>query len=155
MFYSFGCTLHYDHPLPRLSLKAWLLYLDDSPQQDYHQQWNNSEPREHDPSFVHELIAGAASYEAAKAYEEHCDRNGTHMNNPAAVQGPMRRDSDIFFLIGQPQSHEKAKEIMAGFAGAFIDREVESRGLDFIDREKAKYQARQHIEDVSTDQVGY
>jgi hypothetical protein len=44
---------------------------------------------------------------------------------------------------------------MAGFAGAFIDREVESRGLDFIDREKAKYQARQHIEDVSADQVGY
>ncbi|KAJ6091185.1 hypothetical protein PENARI_c003G03099 [Penicillium arizonense] len=106
-------------------------FSDDSPQQDYHQQWNNSEPREHDPSFVHELIAGAASYEAAKAYEEHCDRNG------------------------QPQSHEKAKEIMAGFAGAFIDREVESRGLDFIDREKAKYQARQHIEDVSADQVGY
>lgn len=28
----------------------------------------------------------------------------------------------------------------AGFAGAFIDREVETRGLDFIDREKAKYQ---------------
>ncbi|KAJ5986006.1 hypothetical protein N7499_007701 [Penicillium canescens] len=106
-------------------------FSDDSPQQDYHQQWNNSEPQEHDPSFVHELIAGAASYEAAKAYEEHCDRNG------------------------QPQSHEKAKEIMAGFAGAFIDREVESRGLDFIDREKAKYQARQHIEDVSADQVGY
>lgn len=44
---------------------------------------------------------------------------------------------------------------MAGFAGAFIDREVESRGLDFIDREKAKYHARQQIEDVSADQVGY
>ena len=28
----------------------------------------------------------------------------------------------------------------AGFAGAFIDREVETRGLDFIDTEKAKYQ---------------
>ena len=28
----------------------------------------------------------------------------------------------------------------AGFAGAFVDREVESKGLDFIDREKAKYQ---------------
>ncbi|KAJ5771430.1 uncharacterized protein N7511_003481 [Penicillium nucicola] len=106
-------------------------FSDDSQQQDNYQQWNNSEPREHDPSFVHELIAGAASYEAAKAYEEHCDRNG------------------------QPQSHEKAKEIMAGFAGAFIDREVETRGLDFIDTEKAKYQARQHIENVSADQAGY
>ena len=28
----------------------------------------------------------------------------------------------------------------AGFAGAFVDREVETKGLDFIDREKAKYQ---------------
>lgn len=26
----------------------------------------------------------------------------------------------------------------AAFAGAFIDREVESKGLDFIDKEKAK-----------------
>lgn len=26
----------------------------------------------------------------------------------------------------------------AGFAGAFVDREVESKGLDFIDRERAK-----------------
>jgi hypothetical protein len=30
----------------------------------------------------------------------------------------------------------------AGFAGAFIDRELETRGMDFADREKAKYQAR-------------
>jgi hypothetical protein len=26
----------------------------------------------------------------------------------------------------------------AGFAGAFIDREAETRGMDFIDRERAK-----------------
>jgi hypothetical protein len=36
----------------------------------------------------HELIAGAASYEAMKAYENHCNENG------------------------QPGSHEKAKEIL-------------------------------------------
>ena len=39
---------------------------------------------------------------------------------------------------GQPDSHARAKEIAAGLAGAFVDREVETRGLDFIDREKAK-----------------
>jgi hypothetical protein len=27
----------------------------------------------------------------------------------------------------------------AAFAGAFIDKEVESHGLDFVDKEKAKY----------------
>lgn len=35
---------------------------------------------------------------------------------------------------------------MAGFAGAFIDREAETKGLDFLDREKAKHHAREHIE---------
>ncbi|KAJ5698455.1 hypothetical protein N7462_000460 [Penicillium macrosclerotiorum] len=107
-------------------------FSEDSNQADsYNQYQDGGVSREHEASFAHELIAGAASYEAAKAYEEHCDRNG------------------------QPQSHEKAKEIMAGLAGAFIDREVETRGLDFIDREKAKYQARQHIDNVSAEQAGW
>jgi hypothetical protein len=50
---------------------------------------------------------------------------------------------------GQPESHEKAKEILAGFAGAFIDREVETRGLDFIDREEAKRHAERQLADAS------
>ncbi|KAJ5893284.1 hypothetical protein N7495_004975 [Penicillium taxi] len=97
-------------------------WFDNNDHEEAAQQWNSSEPREHEPSFAHELIAGAASFEAAKAYEEHCERNG------------------------KPESHQKAKELLAGFAGAFIDREVESKGLDFLDKEKAKYQARQNIE---------
>ena len=44
---------------------------------------------------------------------------------------------------------------MAGFAGAFIDREVETKGLDFIDREKAKRQAEQHIDNVDPNQFNY
>jgi hypothetical protein len=44
---------------------------------------------------------------------------------------------------------------MAGFAGAFVDREVESRGLDFIDKEKAKYHARQQIDSVPEEQFRY
>jgi len=70
-------------------------------------------------SWTHELIAGAASYEAAKAYENHVAANG------------------------QPATHAAAKEILAGFVGAFVDREVETKGLDFIDREKAKRQGEQ------------
>ena len=35
----------------------------------------------------------------------------------------------------------------AGLAGAFIDREFESKGLDFIDKEKAKYDAKQRLEE--------
>ncbi|KAH9899859.1 hypothetical protein C8Q73DRAFT_772479 [Cubamyces lactineus] len=80
----------------------------------------------HKAELSHELIAAAASYEAAKAYEQHCEREG------------------------KPQSHEKAKEIMAGFAGAFIDRMVETKGLDFIDKEKAKRHASSRVEEVVT-----
>ncbi|PYI32475.1 putative phosphoglycerate mutase family protein [Aspergillus indologenus CBS 114.80] len=80
---------------------------------------------EHKAKFSHELIAGAASFEAMKAYEQHQERNG------------------------KPESHEMAKELLAGFAGAFIDREVETKGLDFIDREKAKRQAERQLEEAS------
>jgi hypothetical protein len=44
---------------------------------------------------------------------------------------------------------------MAGLAGAFIDREVETRGLDFIDRERAKRQAQDHIEQVEESRFNY
>ncbi|GLB33841.1 putative protein of unknown function (DUF3759) [Lyophyllum shimeji] len=73
----------------------------------------------HKAALSHELIAAAASYEAAKAYEEHVAQNGN------------------------PPSHAKAKEIFAGFAGAFVDRMVETKGLDYIDKEKAKHHAHE------------
>ncbi|KAG0704457.1 hypothetical protein DFH29DRAFT_997549 [Suillus ampliporus] len=73
----------------------------------------------HKATLSHELIAGAASYEAMKAYNEHCEKNG------------------------KPASHDKAKEILAGFAGAFIDRMVETKGLDFVDAQKAKHSAKE------------
>lgn len=64
----------------------------DSKQAAHHEQWNNTEPREHDPSFVHELLAGAASYEAAKAYEQHEEREGkTHPTHPFSTNCPSTR----------------------------------------------------------------
>ncbi|KAI9508865.1 putative phosphoglycerate mutase family protein [Russula earlei] len=98
----------------------------------YSQDYDNyqSGPK-HESSVTHELIAGAASYEAAKAYEDHVARNG------------------------QPDSHAKAKELIAGFAGAFVDKEFETHGLDFIDREKAKYQAKKQAEEAVTQYGGY
>ncbi|KAB8202563.1 Protein of unknown function DUF3759 [Aspergillus parasiticus SU-1] len=103
---------------------------DDSEQAQYHEEYhrhaNSYEgTEEHQAKLSHELIAGAASFEAMKAYNDHCEKNG------------------------KPQSHETAKELLAGFAGAFIDREVETKGFDFIDREKAKHHARQQLEDAS------
>jgi hypothetical protein len=75
----------------------------------------------HKASATHELLAGAAAFEvrfrapdpmhiwrgsqAAQAYEKHCKENG------------------------QPQDHAVAKELVAGFVGAFFDREMETVGV--------------------------
>jgi len=81
----------------------------------------------HKAELSHELTAAAASYEAAKAYENHCKENG------------------------KPESHAKAKELLAAFSGAFVDRVVETKGLDFVDKEKAKHHAKQELYNVSQD----
>ncbi|CCM01575.1 uncharacterized protein FIBRA_03635 [Fibroporia radiculosa] len=78
----------------------------------------------HKAELSHELLAGAASFEAMKAYERHCAANG------------------------QPTSHAEAKELLAGFAGAFVDRMVETKGLDYVDRQKAKRHAHEQTVEV-------
>ncbi|KAH9951577.1 hypothetical protein B0H21DRAFT_800829 [Amylocystis lapponica] len=95
-------------------------FSDDSDQAQAYEQVNNAP---HKAELSHELIAGAASYEAAKAYEKHVAANG------------------------QPASHAQAKELLAGFAGAFIDRMAETKGLDYVDKARAKHQAEQQYND--------
>ncbi|KAF8165315.1 CipC-like protein [Crassisporium funariophilum] len=97
-------------------------FSDDSDQAAAYEQVTNAP---HKAELSHELIAAAASYEAAKAYENHVAENG------------------------QPDSHAMAKEILAGFSGAFIDRMVESKGLDYVDKEKAKRHAKEQLSEAS------
>lgn len=47
---------------------------------------------------------------------------------------------------GKPVSHAFAKELLAGIAGAEVDKLVETKGMDFIDREKAKRHAQENVE---------
>ncbi|KAI9634865.1 uncharacterized protein MKK02DRAFT_15252, partial [Dioszegia hungarica] len=68
---------------------------------------------------AHELIAGAASFEAMRAYEQHQAQNG------------------------KPQSFAIAKEIIAGFAGAEVDKLIETKGLNEVDALRAKHEARE------------
>ncbi|KAJ7494721.1 hypothetical protein B0H11DRAFT_915092 [Mycena galericulata] len=78
----------------------------------------------HKSDVSHELLAGAASFFAAREYEKHVAANG------------------------KPASHAEAKALLAGFAGVFIDKEVETHGLDFIDKEKAKHDAHNSANDA-------
>jgi hypothetical protein len=49
----------------------------------------------------------------------------------------------IYLIIGRPENHAMAKELVAAVTGAFVDRETETHGMDFIDKEKPKYEVRQ------------
>lgn len=53
--------------------------------------------------------------------------------------------------IGKPVSHAFAKEMLAGLAGAEIDKLAETKGEDFVDRERAKHAAKQNVEKMYDD----
>ncbi|KAJ3152688.1 hypothetical protein HDU86_005563 [Geranomyces michiganensis] len=84
----------------------------------------------HKSSFTHEVIAGAAGFEAMKAYEKHVAANG------------------------QPPSHQVMKELLAGFAAAEVDKISETKGIDWLDREKAKRMAVEQAHQLAAEQYG-
>ncbi|KAH8555825.1 hypothetical protein BGW37DRAFT_419421 [Umbelopsis sp. PMI_123] len=86
---------------------------------------------EHKANWTHELIGGAAAFEAMRLYEQKAEKEG-------------KKDDHAF-----------AKEILAGIAGATVDGLVESKGLNFIDREKAKHHATQEAEKLYRERTGY
>ncbi|KAG0020586.1 hypothetical protein BGZ80_003957 [Entomortierella chlamydospora] len=92
---------------------------------EHEDAYNQVQNAPHKAALSHELIAAAASFEAAKAYEEHVAKNG------------------------KPDNHAMAKEILAGLTGAIIDRMVETKGLDYVDKEKAKHHAKKQLEEAS------
>jgi len=98
----------------------------DSYQQAY--DTNSGEPN--DAKFSHEAIAGAASFAAFKAFEDK-QRNE-----------------------GQPVSHQFAKELLVGFAGAEVDRLAETKGMDFYDKERAKHQAKENVQGLYDNHYG-
>jgi hypothetical protein len=75
-------------------------------------------------SFGHEALAGAASFGAFKVFEDR-----------------QRQD-------GKPISHQFAKELLVGLAGAEVDKLAETKGMDFVDREKAKHHAKEQVENM-------
>ncbi|KAG1833171.1 hypothetical protein EV424DRAFT_1533292 [Suillus variegatus] len=97
-------------------------------------QYDNyqSDDAPHQATLSHELLGGAVAFEAAKAYEDHCARNG------------------------KPQSHALAKELFAGFAGAAVDRLVETKGADAWSahqRQRAQSHAQEQIQETFTEDV--
>src|ERR1700749_3104531 len=79
---------------------------------------------------THELLAGAAGFEAMRMFEHHREREGI------------------------PEHHELAKELLAGFATAEVDQHFERGYYNHLDREQADWQARQQAEYLYDQQYG-
>ncbi|KAI9932427.1 hypothetical protein MW887_008668 [Aspergillus wentii] len=88
-------------------------------EEDYEKVVNAEEGNQ--AHLSHELIAGAAAYEASKAWEDH----------KAAAGGEV--------------SHSKAKEFLAGAAGAFAVKIAETKGRDFLDKRKLERDAQEYV----------
>jgi len=99
---------------------------------DYQQSPHASvyEEKQHQSSWTHELVGGAAGFEAMRLYEQHEAANG------------------------KAPSHQIAKEVLAGIAAAEVDKLFETKGLDSIDRERAKHHAKQQAYQLYDQQYG-
>lgn len=91
---------------------------------------NDNPTEEHKSSWTHEAIAGAAGFEAMKAYENHLRQTG------------------------EKPSHSFMKELLAGFASAEVDKLIETKGLDEIDAEKARYMATKQAHKLADEKYG-
>ncbi|CAA9962836.1 EXS domain-containing protein [Pyrenophora teres f. maculata] len=99
----------------------------DKKEEHYDQVYNNDNFEENKSSLGHEVIAGGAAFAGFKAFEDH-----------------QRKE-------GKPVSHAFAKELLAGFAAAEVDKLAETKGEDWFDRERAKHDAKKHAEQMYDD----
>lgn len=90
--------------------------------EDYQQVYGNQDDgQDHEGKFSHELISGGAAFEAMHLFEQ-------------------RQRAE-----GKTVSHGFAKELLAGIAGGEVDKLFETKGLDYLDREKAKRNAENQV----------
>ncbi|KAL8796921.1 MAG: hypothetical protein Q9182_007283 [Xanthomendoza sp. 2 TL-2023] len=92
--------------------------------QDAHEQVYGGEGYGNEAKLSHELIGGAAAFEGMKLFEDH-----------------QRKE-------GKTVSHAFAKELLAGFAGAEVDKIAETKGMDEYETERAKWHARESAENM-------
>jgi hypothetical protein len=82
----------------------------------YDNVYDDQRPRH---EITHELLAGAAGFEAMRMYEHHREREGI------------------------TEHHELAKELLAGFAAAEIDKHFERGHYGHLNRGEARQLAEQ------------
>jgi len=79
---------------------------------------------------THELLAGAAGFEAMRMYEHHREREGI------------------------TEHHGLGKEMIAGFAAAEVDKHFDQGRYGHLDREQARMMAQQQAHGLYDQQYG-
>jgi hypothetical protein len=88
--------------------------------QDAHTMvYSDDYPRD---NVTHELLAGAAGFEAMRMYEHHREHEG------------------------KDEHHRAGKEVVAGFAAAEVDKHFEKHGYEHLDQEKTKQAAQEQAD---------
>ncbi|EEP79518.1 conserved hypothetical protein [Uncinocarpus reesii 1704] len=99
---------------------------------------------EHDPKFSHELLAGAASFEGFKLFEDHQRKKGK-----STLEFPFKSmTANAAFREGKQMSHQFAKELLAGFVGAEMDKMAQKRKMDPQQHEDARRYAQYNAEQL-------
>jgi Protein of unknown function (DUF3759) len=80
--------------------------------------------------MTHEVLAGAAGFEAVRMYEHHRQREGI------------------------VEHHELGKELLAGFAAAEIDKHMAEGRMGHLDHEQARRMARDQAHHLWQQQYG-
>ena len=93
----------------------------------YDQVYGGGRPQH---EVTHELLAGAAAFEAMRMYEHHREREGI------------------------PEHHELAKELLAGFAAAEIEKHFDEGRYRHLNRHEARRMAQQQADYLWQEQNG-
>ncbi|KAI8877131.1 hypothetical protein K501DRAFT_198834 [Backusella circina FSU 941] len=93
----------------------------------------NSEEPANEAEWTHQLLAGGAAFEAMRLYNKKQQEEGVNPEN----------------------DHHLAKELLAGFVGVAVDRIVETKGADWVDKQKAKHHAKEEAEKLYSEQTGF
>ena len=96
-------------------------------QNAYDQVYDEQRPRH---EITHELLAGAAGFEAMRMYEHHRENEGI------------------------TEHHELGKELLAGFVTAEVEKHLEKGYYNHLDREQAQMQAQQQAGYLYDQQYG-
>ncbi|CAO3677735.1 hypothetical protein G6F56_013665 [Rhizopus delemar] len=100
----------------------------------YHEEaYNQIEQEENKANWTHELLAAAGGFAAMRAYNKKQEEEGANPEN----------------------DHHTAKQLLAALAAASVDHLAETKGMDWVDRHKAKKQAEEEAQKLYSEKTGY